>query len=812
MRPQKLLISAFGPYAGEEEIDFTKFSQGGIYLIAGDTGAGKTTVFDAIAFALFGEPSGNVRDAKMLRSKYAQADSRTFVELTFSCGEKEYRVLRSPEYTRPAKRGGGDTVERADAELSLPDGSLVSGSRNVTAAVQDILRVSRDQFLRICMIAQGDFMRLLLAGTEERSRIFRDLFHTENFRLLQERLKKEAAGLKEEYTRITGSIQQYLGGVRLEGREESAARFQEAETTDLKLAVLKQVLQEDAQAEKELAEKSRQTEAEMERESGKAAQREKEQRIREQASRTEEMLQRIVPVEKDLSKRFAAMKDVPEECRHLTACLERVEERKRLWESHLKADIAEADREMERYLLARQKQQALGTAREELEGFQNAYAEAMEECSRARTHFLKMQRLFLDGQAGVLARGLRDREPCPVCGSLTHPAPAMEIAETVTREQLDRLRDRSDEKEKHTSVLSVRAGEQLGRTAAMEREFRESAQALLQGGEEETEEQLCQALSLHMEHIQVRKREYEEALAISRSGQGRYAFLQEALAQERQEKLALYEETEGELLEIRKKLSEGRSAVRALQEQMAEEDAEPEEEAKGQERLRKLAEERSRQREAEKTLSVRIYANEHALQQTKKQLLQLAGIEKKYSLVQALSNTANGAVAGRERMTLEAYVQIVWFERILSRANVRFMMMSRGQYELRRQKNAGNLRSLSGLELDVADHYNGSVRSVRTLSGGEIFMASLSLALGMADEIESSSGGIHLDTLFVDEGFGSLDEESLSLAVRALCPLGEGKRLVGIISHVPELKERIDRQIIVRKEPAGGSHIQVTGV
>ena len=186
-----------------------------------------------------------------------------------------------------------------------------------------------------------------------------------------------------------------------------------------------------------------------------------------------------------------------------------------------------------------------------------------------------------------------------------------------------------------------------------------------------------------------------------------------------------------------------------------------------------------------------------------------AATERRWSMVKALSNTANGNISGKEKVMLETYVQMTYFDRIIARANVRLLAMSGNQYELKRRAAAGDKRSQSGLELDVIDHYNGSERSVKTLSGGESFLASLALALGLSDEIQHSAGGVRLDTMFVDEGFGSLDEETLQKAMRALIGLTEGQRMVGIISHVAELKEKIDRQIVVTKEKSGGSRVVI---
>ena len=210
-----------------------------------------------------------------------------------------------------------------------------------------------------------------------------------------------------------------------------------------------------------------------------------------------------------------------------------------------------------------------------------------------------------------------------------------------------------------------------------------------------------------------------------------------------------------------------------------------------------------------KELDLRIAVNERAAGAVKKIAAKSSEKEKQYQWVRALSNTANGALSGQDRIMLETYVQTAFFDRIIIRANTRFMQMTSGQFELVRAKTADNLRAQSGLELNVIDHYNGSIRSVKSLSGGESFKASLAMALGLSDEIQSQTGGIQIDTMFIDEGFGSLDENSLEQAIDVLLRLSESNRLVGIISHVSELKERIGRQIVIIKTPDGGSHARI---
>ena len=204
-----------------------------------------------------------------------------------------------------------------------------------------------------------------------------------------------------------------------------------------------------------------------------------------------------------------------------------------------------------------------------------------------------------------------------------------------------------------------------------------------------------------------------------------------------------------------------------------------------------------------------IEKNSDALSGLQERLTEISDLENRYKLVHALDETANGKIKGHSKVKLEAYAQMVWLDRVIARANTRFVIMSNAQYELKRKVGEGNNQGQSGLEISVMDHYNGTEREVGSLSGGEKFLASLSLALGLSDEIQNSAGGIQVDTLFVDEGFGSLDSEKLDLVYRALTSLTEGHRMVGIISHVQELEDKIDHQIVVTKQKTGGSKTEI---
>lgn len=1191
MRPVKLTLSAFGPYAGRTVLELDRLGESGLYLITGDTGAGKTTIFDAITFALYGEASGDNRDAEMFRSKYAEPETPTEVELVFFCGGKEYTVRRSPEYQRPKSRGEGFTVRKADAELVYPDGHTVTRTRDVTDAVRDILGIDRKQFRQIAMIAQGDFLKLLLAPTEERKAIFRQIFKTEPYRRLQEELKSEAATLSRRCGEIKLSVRQYIDGIQCGENEALESGLQDAKADRMPAAdimeLISDIISGDEQCsvemqfeidalegqirdiharlqqaeryeqlrvslagrEKELAEKI----AALEKaEETLGAEREKAP-LREAMDREQLQLEARLPdysrletlrqerdnlasaLENDinglkitrdrldgkredithlkaereslagageLSQRLIGEKNkVEAEANMLSeylSCRKRLEKadselrsadkqrsvqllnRSRLDE--LRRNIAVAEAELGLYKELEQKKSdfsktesklesisdsifekkkerekaetELSKCRTELAGLQNPDAEkekftsqkneterhlqslrrlkddigeldalshvleskqrdflaASQAAHRTREDYATRQEAFLAEQAGILAATLRANEPCPVCGSEEHPKPAERSGRAPTEEELKALSSANDKAQERLRSLSgecaaAKAGKEskendilerlpeltgagsisavrpmlsgliakdegeigileeladaankkmlrkhqlesmlpelesitdrLGREQTGLEKQRSAAEAARDslherlselaaqlkfnsGGEAESE------LHAMRENRERMAGEIENAENCFRSCREGYAAAESACSQtqtrlraetmsgvsdedfdriageklgeitlkitelaekiteaqksadRKQEtdelinaaeneirtltdatdrlneavhfnsaKLQSMRQSEDELASTlpfgsrsgaEKRLAELRNYTRSMKEalELAEREHEelnnavssargeisgiktqleaaPEIDPEAEAAEQRYAEGRRNElRRRKQLVDSRLHANRAAAGGIKERSAELVKLESRYQWIRALSDTANGNVAGKEKIALETYVQMNYFDRIISRANTRLMVMSGGQYELRRRAEAADLRSQSGLELDVVDHYNGTERSVKTLSGGESFKASLSLALGLSDEIQASAGGVKLDTMFVDEGFGSLDEESLDQAMRALSGLTEGNRLVGIISHVSELKTRIDKQIIVTKEKSGGSRVRIT--
>lgn len=909
MRPIRIEMSAFGPYAGKQIVEMDRLGTSGIYLITGDTGAGKTTIFDAIVFALYGTASSDRRSGDMLRSRYAEPDTPTEVKLVFAYRNKEYEIRRNPTYQRPKLRGEGMTQENASAELRLPGGEILTRTGEVDEKIREILGMTRDQFMQIAMIAQGDFLKLLLAKTEERRKIFSSIFRTGRYARLEDRLKQEARQARKTYDDLVREIgfeqerarlpegtdrsglrdEEYLqaietfrdeAGRRLEDGEKKqellsgeldtlAARILAAEEQEKRKKALEETRKQrtDLQAaaeqrEKELeAARSREPEAKE-----KEARLHVEQDRLQQYDRLEELKQQKTEGEKKRDSDEAKRKKLEEDRKTLGQqildCRQKIKEKEALAG---KAAALTAEKERLR---------SQGAEYKELKTLLEAYEEASEKWSRAAATYQaacgkeqefgetyrRQHRAFLDDQAGILAAELAENRPCPVCGSLHHPAPAAKTDDAPTRETVEQSQKFWEE--------SKTAMEEAGRTAAALRGTRDSSlrhmEEKAKGLNMPTEPAaLKETLLEEQKRFRSKWKEGTEALAASDAAAEAKVVLEENLEtlQNRQdaaeeacrklevETVRLQEQIENlaknytdlketlpyadreaarkavslldrEIREIReavksaeenekaaaRRIQEAEGRMDELQRQIREsESAESMTAAELLEKQKQKKDEQLRLQAEAKEDNLIWETNSAAAGRIRKLNGEREQAERKYSLLQNLADTANGNLSGKQRIQLETYVQQQLFDRILVRANTRFRVMSGGQYDLVRRKEYQKNQQ-SGLDLDVVDHYNGTTRSVSTLSGGESFMASLSLALGLSDEIQESAGGVQLDALFVDEGFGSLDEETLDQAMKAIQALAEdGGRIVGIISHVTELQNRIDRQLLVRKMKSGGS-------
>ena len=918
MRPLYIKISAFGPYAGEVDIDMSKLGESGLYLITGDTGAGKTTIFDAITFALYGEPSGGVREVDGLRSKYASDDTPTDVELIFSNGGKIYKIRRNPAYMRPSKRGGGLTERKAEALLTMPDGNVITRRSDVDKAVCQILGVNRGQFMQIVMIAQGEFLRLLNAGTEERQKIFRDIFKTYNFKTLQDELRTAANAAERACEGQREMLAACISRIDCPPESPLSARTEEVksggasedalELVDAIICADKRLLSQLERGRGELNKKLAEaqgalTAAEVRRrqraqlndavalrgEQGQELERAQRQRqsLEERAEEMNGVSREIIscgallPKYDELGKVQAQRAQLEGVHKKLSSALEEAKGRLEAAQKKLESDRAQyKSLEGAEISLVKVREQ-LNSARDsykklndiakrikavralslQLETAQRQFAALDGQTVAKREQYNAAHDAFLRNQAGVLASQLKEGTPCPVCGSAVHPSPAHMCGATLTQEQLNSLKTQYEKLSESREKAGGEAGQLKARFASAQEELfalaeenglprdvdgLESAIAgqlkeIEQGARRmrEQEEQFSSAaqrrkavegdISLGESNIKSLAdsvSDYTSRLSAAAAElavcDSRIATLSQGLPFGEKAQLSAhiaalngkrsaYDEQlaacEKDISARSAKVSELNGEINKLQSLIDE--GKEIDEAASSAALSAVKAAISQNEQCARELSARIKINERTQGELSECRKNLGEGEKQLIFLRALSNTANGTVQGKEKVMLETYVQTFYFDRIIAKANLRLLRMSGGQYELMRRKSADNLRSQSGLELEVMDHYNGSVRSVKSLSGGESFKASLSLALGLSDVVQAAAGGIRLDTMFVDEGFGSLDSGSLDQAIDALISLAEGNRLVGIISHVSELKERIDRQIIVTKNRTGGSSVRI---
>ena len=927
MRPLRLTLSAFGPYAAQTTLDLEKLGKGGLYLITGDTGAGKTTIFDAITYALYDHSSSGIREGK-----YADDKTPTFVELEFEVHGVRYTVRRNPEYQRPKTRGEGMTTEKADATLTYPDDRPpVTKAKDVTAAVQEIIGLDYNQFSQIVLIAQGQFTKLLNASTEERSRIFRKLFRTQRYAQLQERLQAEAAALNQQRTAQNAKLDSLLGGLQFapDDPDAEALRALCAQTVpETALTLLDALTARQAAALEEAGTALQTTEAQLDtvqRQLGAAAQ---AQRLAQQLTARQAELAAARPAldaaraEADRHAGDAAQLDaltaqvtqaqsalaaydaLDALCRQQTEAQDAARlaaaqaQKRRTQLDSLNAALAAAETELSALADADTRLLALQTRSAQLAQRGEALAkleQRLADCQRqakaahkaqenyraaaaaqdeARARQNTLERAFLDAQAGLLAESLTEGAPCPVCGSTHHPARALLPHTAPTQAQVEAARQAAAAADRQAQTASAAAQSALAAANEAKISLRRDAETLLperftapEGtvpltfalmtnvlAEETAALQTAQAdcaAQCRQAEVDCRRKAQLEADRQNKIRQ-RPALEQAAAEADRSAAAqnADADALEGQIAERRAalpyprradaqaaldKLEADRSALRtgmdtaqrrlkqAEQTVAAAEaavDALTAQQTAAQKELpARSAEELTTQqteltaaretlRSREKQLSAQLLPNRKTAAQYRAAAEARQTLESRWQWVSALAATVGGTLTSKQKIKLEAYIQMNYLDRILRYANTRLMQMTAGQYELERI-GAENQRSQSGLDLGVIDHYNGTRRSVKTLSGGESFKASLALALGLSDEVQSSAGGIRLDTLFLDEGFGSLDEESLELAIRVLSGLTEGDRLVGIISHVGALKDRIDRQVVVHKARTGGSTVEL---
>lgn len=927
MKPLKLTMTGFESYCEKTEIDFTKLNSNGIFLISGETGAGKTTIFDAITFALYGSPSGDNRSDSMLRSHFADENTPTEVEFTFESNSKIYTVKRNPEYERKSKRGNSTTTEPAGATLFfITDSSRtpVTKLSCVTKEIEEILKLSHDQFCRIAMIAQGAFQKLLLAKTDEKKTIFRNLFNTQKYEQLQTALQAEDSKSRIEVEKNKNSLQLYISGIEFENpdseTENNAALLQikntgvldedniselrrflekdetaltelksEIETVDSKLEKLNSKIKTAEekiekqnlllQTEKELESKKLEKE-ELQKKLKSAREAEKEKpKLQTEKSLLENSLGEYSEIEKlqsELTQNEVEYSKIKNKIEKETAELENQKNEFSNFKSEFenlksaKERKIEFESEKKNLIATNENIQDAKTNLEFLISAQKSYTKKIEEFRKAETEYQNMNALFIEKrklfnceQAGILAESLQDGTPCPVCGSPVHPNPAVKSENAPSQKEVDECEKQMLQAQKISSQKSKEAAEQKIKIETVSKQIDENIKRNLKIENTNAEETLKIVNSAILENerqiellekniasetqkikrrdfleqeipqleIQIEnsanlindekqklasdftKNEFQKKTIAERKSKLKYETLSDAELQLKNLARRI-SEIENAVLQIQNAISTCETGIASLlgthsllKEQIASiEPYDLEELQKTQAELRGKKNELNERRD---TLSGRKEKNKSSIQQIEALFPQLKKSESMYAMIHSLYTVVSGNISGQVKISLETYVQMIFFDRIIQRANLRLNIMTNGKYELRRRQDLSDKRSSLGLELNVKDFYTGRERFVESLSGGEQFQASLALALGLADEIQNSAGGIKLDTMFIDEGFGTLDSDTLNKAMKALEDLSKGNKLIGIISHVNELEERIQNKIRVSKTSRGKSFITI---
>ena len=867
MKPLKLTLSAFGPYAGRTTIDFSRLCENGIFLITGDTGAGKTTIFDAISFALYGEGSGGKerRASKSFRSDYAARDTETYVELEFRHRQHTYRLKRNPVYLRQSRRGDDLVEQKAAAELTeLDTGECWTGTDEVKDRAQELIGLTQDQFAQTVMIAQGDFLKILNARSDDRKKLFQQLFNTSLYADLQKKAKEKCSAdaqlQKELDLRIVTEagkispepefpdrerLKQYQTDAKyadqlletLRGLYAYETRLKKEadgqwETLDGQLKTLTAALadgrnlnqrfDELGQWQKELDGLLQKQSTVEERKAALSAARKAQllgpvdqlrRRNRQSLEAEKTQAARLAQEKKAQAERLPALEETAKQAREQLPLAEENAQLVKRLESCLQ-------------LLEKRQKDAL-----ELERLNCLQTKALEDSDRAEREYLAVRQAYYRSQSGLLARSLREGEPCPVCGSIHHPAPAALQEGGATQEQFQAADDRRKLLEQQVQKIS-------SRTAAA-RAALETLQRTLQSegvGEEDTE----QSVRRRMKEADAAARKIRETAEQTENQRQQCQSRLERAAALLDASLKKAGELEEEAARLEREFAEG------LAQQGFEAEADyraaclPAEEAerldaaiRRYEEAKKSLNDRIGEREAQ--LKGRVRADIEALLQQQKNLteqyrqaqersrscdrrltlhqeagkaIRRAAEQKKahaeeWAVLDDLYRAMSGQLSQKVKITFETYVQQYYFKQVVAAANKRLTRMTDGMFVLRLKEEARDRRSQSGLDLDVLDRATGQWRDVSTLSGGESFLASLSLALGLSDVVQSESGGVRLEAMFIDEGFGTLDENALRNAMALLSSLADGDRMIGVISHMPELRERIDKKIVVHKKLTG---------
>lgn len=823
MKPERLQLTAFGPYAGQIELDFSAFGGSGLFLIGGDTGSGKTALFDAITFALYGETTGENRKTTMLRSDFAEPTAETCVELQFTHRGRSYTVRRWPEQQRAAKRGSGVVKCPPKAELLREPEEPVSGAVAVTNAVTQLLGIDAKQFAQVSMLAQNDFTRLLNAPSAERAAILRQIFDTSDHQRLGQAAVQEATKAADACSRLEDTLLLHLSSLQADPAvPETAAALAEMQTeqevfaTDKALALADSLLQQDAQTAARqneiihsLEEKLARGNAGVKLAEQQAAHRRQLEELQAEADRTAEVQTKSEAEQDELQKRMAALKQNIADTEKQRDSLGRTDTEQVKLQHQI--ELAQSLTVTCERLLKELEQEA--EQRADAEKKQAAYAAAQEKLDEAENEYISMQRQLNANRAGLLAQELHAGSPCPVCGSRQHPKIAELPKNHVTEKQLEQREKLLAEQRRTTADASRAAGEAVTRVEELRTNIvREADEFFAKRGARYTGRPAAELDNPALyEALSTQQTSLDDGLLGLHKQLNRYKKETEQLdavlhrLDILNQQMSVLEKQSFAAVRRATNAKAGHAAALARVQQMQEtlpKRYDPETMNKLMAALQRLQNDRAAAIALRDAAVQRQNANRAAQQglQTTRKKWETA--REKRTMWDNLSKTINGNLAGKIKLPFEQYVQAFYFDGVVEAANLRFTRMTDGQYKLLRRKSE-SLSGKTALDLDVFDAYTGKTRPVGSLSGGESFMAALSMALGISDTIQQNAGGVTIETLFIDEGFGSLDADSLEKAVDTLAGLAGGNKLIGVISHVEALQDRLTRQIRVSKTRAG---------
>lgn len=954
MKPLTLKISAFGPFKDEIEIDFSSISDSKIFLITGDTGSGKTSIFDAICYCLYNVSSGTNRTIDSLRSDYASKDTVTYVELKFSHKNKTYTIYRSPSYMKEGRK----TKTQAEATLTYDD-VVIDGVKQVTDKVTEILGIDDKQFKQISMLAQGEFLKLLLATSDERSKIFRKIFDTSIYNTLSEKLKNRYLTIKKKYDESNLILENEIAHIDWDIdtsdmlTEEIIKKLNELIDEDKKTVqkINSKINELNEQKQKlnniitlakidneniNMYDKLQIKYQELSKNKPKYDLLEKDIEINkilipinneiikisnylnEKSNYLQKIEKEIVDINELYNKllnKYQQLNSKKEELNELNIIKNKLQNNKKIYDQIEKNNkyiesfnkdelnniinkITKLEELTKDNTISNKLENALKEQNETNKKI-NEYKEILKEIEKIENNLEKdyitlniektkekdlsneyehAEILFLKNQAGFLASMLKDNEPCMVCGSVNHPNKAILNNESITKNELDNLRSKLEKQiEIRNSIINrIAINNSLLEEKNKEKIVTELNKLTLIDFKIDELKNKEKEYLLNIEELKILKNKYDELKEIETNIK-----IKKANNNSLKESLFIYDdslenvitkisELTNYIFKIDKEYNETLNSKNVLEKeiilvkndielknkelnnlniefnkhnynkelftnnQLRELEIEYNEYYKEYDKVNTLIDNLKDKVKDKKIINIDNYINElNILNKQYDELLnndtmlryktnkkvyeniveqynKNIDINKNYSMYKILSDTANGTISGKSKILFEQYVQSTYFNEIIKNSNYRLDIMTLGRYELRKKNDQQNLKDKVGLDLEVMDNYTGKIRDIKSLSGGESFKASLSLALGLSDTIQNYAGGIVVDTMFIDEGFGSLDSDSLEQALKTLNDLTSNNCLIGIISHVNELKQRIDKKIIVSKSTSG-STIKIEG-